>query len=528
MLRHTGNNLRTRLFDIPGIDIKTHTGFIVVAPSENYALVTELVAPEDLPVLPQSWEDHLKRKPMARRKAPRAKSSGRAISGVRPQTAPWAQTALDREIDLVTNARRGDREQAFNTAAFNLGQIIGSGDLDRAEVEQQLETACRANRYIHDHNDFHRKLKKSIEDGMAQPRHTSHVGTRQIVADVEFVDSLDPNESGEESFDEDDTPRLASRLLTRSDLRALPKPEPLIDSVLDRGAVDLLYGRHSSAKTFLALDWAASVATGRKWQGNNTTQCRVLYVVAEGAFGFDTRVDAWECGWHTTISDDVLSVMPLPVNLTRKGEVHELAQLIEWGGYEFVVLDTLARCMVGAEENSAKDVGVVVDAMNTLRQATPGDGRGVILGLHHAGKDGKTMRGSSAFESAADTVYFASRDEDNVISVLREKRRDGPQHDLHTLRLDLIDGTGSGVLSAINLSDSALSAADTANTSAAKLMSTFMSAFGHVGASKAELRNVANLSPATFHRSVNKLVELKQLVNTGSEQRPFYVAGQQS
>ena len=86
-----------------------------------------------------------------------------------------------------------------------------------------------------------------------------------------------------------------------------------------------------------------------------------------------------------------------------------LAALIVWGGYSFVILDTLARCMVGADENSAKDCGVVVDAMTRLLGRTPG-GRGVILGVHHAGKDGKTLRGSSAFEGAADTVYFTSRD----------------------------------------------------------------------------------------------------------------------
>src|SRR6202035_2917006 len=59
------------------------------------------------------------------------------------------------------------------------------------------------------------------------------------------------------------------------------------------------------------------------------------------------------------------------------------------GEYSFVILDTLARCMVGADENSAKDAGIVVDAMTQLLASTPG-GRGVILGVHHAGKYAKT------------------------------------------------------------------------------------------------------------------------------------------
>jgi hypothetical protein len=61
------------------------------------------------------------------------------------------------------------------------------------------------------------------------------------------------------------------------------------------------------------------------------------------------------------------------------------------------------------------------------------------------GKDGKTLRGSSAFEGGADTVYFASRDSD-VITLEREKRKDGPETDRHELKLGAIEGTGSCVI----------------------------------------------------------------------------------
>jgi hypothetical protein len=54
-------------------------------------------------------------------------------------------------------------------------------------------------------------------------------------------------------------------------------------------------------------------------------QRRVLYVAAEGAFGFKARVDAWEQGWHTTIGDDQLEILPRPVNLTDAAHVAESA-----------------------------------------------------------------------------------------------------------------------------------------------------------------------------------------------------------
>ena len=311
-----------------------------------------------------------------------------------------------------------------------------------------------------------------------------------------------------------DTPVLADRLLTRSALRNLPDPQPLIDNVLDQGTTALLYGKWGTCKSFTAFDWAASVATGRKWQGRHTEKRRALYVAGEGAFGFKGRTDAWEIGWNTTINDDQLEILPQPVNLMRPLEVANLAALIDWGGYSFVILDTLARCMVGADENSAKDCGIVVDAMTRLLNYTPG-GRGVVLGVHHAGKDGKTLRGSSAFESAADTVYSATRD-GAVIVLNREKRKDGPEIDRHELKIDPIPGTESAVISVHRGCGQ--------NDRADNLLSAFVRHFEATGATKSELRLVADMAPATFHRALTKLVERGDLVNTGIEKRPFYKA----
>jgi AAA domain len=307
-------------------------------------------------------------------------------------------------------------------------------------------------------------------------------------------------------------PPYAAQVLTRSALRTLPDPEPLIGNVLDQGTTALLYGRWGTAKSFIALDWAASVATGRSWQGRTTEQRRTLYVAGEGAFGFKGRVDAWETGWDTKIGDGNFHILPFPVNLTRFVDVANLAALIEWGGYSFVVLDTLARCVVGADENSAKDCGEVVDAMIRLLTHTPG-GRGVMLGVHHAGKDGKTLRGSSAFEGAADTVYFSCRD-GAVITLDREKRKDGPEFDHHQFIIDPIDGTNSAVIS-VHRGGGQTDRAD-------RLLSTFVHHFAQTGASKSELRLVSDLPQGTFYRALSDLLQSGELVNTGTDKRPFY------
>lgn len=318
----------------------------------------------------------------------------------------------------------------------------------------------------------------------------------------------------------DERPVMASALLTRSALRALPDAEPLIGNVLDQGTTALLYGRWGTGKSFIALDWSACVATGKPWQARTTEQRRVLYVAAEGAYGLKARIDAWETGWDTGITDEQMFMLPRAVNLTNGAHIRNLAALVDWGGYGLVVFDTLARCMVGADENSAKDCGVVVDALNRIREATP-DGRGVVLGVHHTGKDGKTFRGSSVFEAGADTVYSVAVD-GRVITLDREKRKDGEPVDRHTLKLDPIPGTGSVTISAGNALDDSVQGGGQIGGRAARLLSTFVHHFVHIGATKVELRNVADMPPATFYRALSDLLESGQLVNTGTDKRPFY------
>jgi AAA domain len=319
-----------------------------------------------------------------------------------------------------------------------------------------------------------------------------------------------------DNTDEQHEPKLAELLLTRSALKNLPDPEPLIDNVLDQGTLAYLYGKWATAKSFIALDWAACVATGSPWQGRETVQRKVLYVLAEGAAGFTGRVEAWEIGWRNSIPDERLCWLPVPVNLTNPTDVGNLRALIDWGGYDFVIIDTLSRCMVGADENSAKDAGVVVDAMTKLLHATP-DRRGVVLGVHHTGKDGKTLRGSSVFEGAADTVYFASRD-GGLFGLTREKRKDGPEHDHHVLKLGPIAGTDSCVMS----SHGGVETAERENA----LRLIVSQHFGSTGASSTELKQVAMdegaMSRSTYYRARDDLLKSGYLINAGTDKRPFY------
>jgi hypothetical protein len=304
---------------------------------------------------------------------------------------------------------------------------------------------------------------------------------------------------------------LRDRLLTRSGLGKLPEPEPLITDTIERRTVVEVYGSFGTLKSFVLLDWAASIATGRPWMGREVQRGPVLYVAAEGAYGLHRRLSAWEYGWGRDIDDDGLVVLPEPVNLLDAQAVAELAAAAR--GRLLVVVDTLARCMVGGDENSARDMGIAVESLYRLRDATDG---GTVVVVHHTGKDKVTSRGSVALEAGADIVYRTEGDS-RLMRMTRTKRKDGPEEDTLQLRLSQVLDSGV-VVSAVG--------ADM-NGNARSLMSVFMSAFCATGATKAELRTAADLPPASFARSLNELVTAGALVNEGTDMRPFYKAGAQ-
>ena len=323
-------------------------------------------------------------------------------------------------------------------------------------------------------------------------------------------------------LDQDALPpnRVRAALLTREQLASLPQPEPLITDTLEKRTVALLAGRRSSGKSFLALDWACCIATGKPWQAREVSDPGpVLYIAAEGAHGLDQRVEAWEYAWRHKVTD--LHVLPLPVNLFKGGvRVEELLTVITQDRPRLVVIDTWARSTVGGKENDNTDSTLAFERIDAIRRLDT-----TVLVVAHTDKADSTTRGASALEDNVDTVYRI-KDDAGVLELDRTKRKDGPESDHHQLRLKTIQlpagdtwERSSCVLESDRGHEQPLSGRAT------DLLSVFTEHFADTGCSKAELRHVAELAPATFARGLNALVRAGALINTGTDQRPFYKAG---
>ena len=173
-------------------------------------------------------------------------------------------------------------------------------------------------------------------------------------------------------------------LLTRAEVYNLPEPSWLIDGILPTNALAVLYGLPGAGKTFVALSMALSIAAGHLWCGKGTKSGSVLYVAAEGLRGLQFRMQAYE-GKHSIVAEH-LQCLGQEFDLRSFVDIQELATAMEARDFhpDFIVLDTFARLIPGADENSSKDVGQAIRAMDELRRRF---GATVLL-VHHTGKDG--------------------------------------------------------------------------------------------------------------------------------------------
>lgn len=196
-------------------------------------------------------------------------------------------------------------------------------------------------------------------------------------------------------------PQSAVRLLSVEELERLPPLTWLIDQYLPAGGTAVMYGPSGGGKSFMALDMGMSVATGMPWAGLATKSGPVVYVSAEGAAGLQQRVDAWKRarGIRTV---ETLRFCLEPIQLMDETATRDFIRELERlpSPPRLVIFDTLARCLVGGDENSSRDVGLFVHGVDQVRAAT---GAAVMM-VHHTTKKGNSERGSGALRAAADVM----------------------------------------------------------------------------------------------------------------------------
>jgi hypothetical protein len=180
LFRYRGEPIRNRVGDIgAGLDVRSSGGYIIVPPSRHpdtgkqyqWADGLQPDAIADAPAWLIDLACGKNRNQRERQSDQRAIGGGAAPSG-KPGGA-WAEKALENECRNVAQATKGGRNDRLNTAAFNLGQLVGSEELERGRVERALMSAALACGLIDDDGESAvlATIKSGLDDGELKPRH---------------------------------------------------------------------------------------------------------------------------------------------------------------------------------------------------------------------------------------------------------------------------------------------------------------------------------------------------------------------
>jgi predicted transcriptional regulator len=221
--------------------------------------------------------------------------------------------------------------------------------------------------------------------------------------------------------------------LNDQELEELPPIKFVLDKILPEQSLAELHGAPGSGKSFLALDFAMCVATGRLWNSRAVSRGAVVYVAAEGSAGIGQRSKAWK---HARAYSGTAGVFFItrPVNLRDRGDVDAFVGAIERQvakPVKLIVFDTLARCMIGGDENSSRDMGEAIDGADRIRNALDC----TILLIHHTRKESDVERGSTALRGAVDAMLALKAEESSLV-LSSEKMKDGPLFEPLTLTLE--------------------------------------------------------------------------------------------
>jgi len=218
-----------------------------------------------------------------------------------------------------------------------------------------------------------------------------------------------------------------------------------------------LYAPPASFKSFIALDIAECIATGRAFLGNQITRRgAVLYIAGEGHGGIGSRIKALKTHHKTPVGAPVY-FLRRQVNLrSSKTDLQDLVAAIDDLkaihdiNFELIIIDTLARSFGGGNENASEDMGAFITAAGAIQ----GRYECGLLVVHHAGKDAtKGLRGHSSLLGAVDTE----------LEIIRIEGAKPPKGILHVSKQkDGVDGQRIG-FKMVEVNSSSLNVADTSS-----------------------------------------------------------------
>lgn len=203
-------------------------------------------------------------------------------------------------------------------------------------------------------------------------------------------------------------PTQPLRLIPADQLGDLPPTERLGVTKFVAGGLNVVFGPSGCYKSFYALDASLRIAQLRP----------IVYVVGEGLGGIHRRVSAW-CE-HNHCGPGQSYFIDHEINLLNTNSVKALGSVAASVQPVMFVFDTLARCLIGGDENSAKDMGIAIHSASLLQHEL----HSAITWIHHTNRAERGERGSGALRGASDAMIEMYPNGDGSVRISCSKSKD--------------------------------------------------------------------------------------------------------
>ena len=343
----------------------------------------------------------------------------------------WADTALRDELSNLRATSEGQRNDALNKAAFNLGQIVAGGALDQADVRARLTAAAGGIGLCA--NEIAATIQSGLAAGLQTPRGPKEKAN-QIIAQTQI------------------RPAAMFHFVPVHDLK-YREPDYIIDELFETETLGLLFGDPGCGKSFLAVDIALAVASGTPFHGRHVKQGSVFFIAGEGHNGLARRFAAWAKARDVSLAGVPLFKSERAAQFLDGASAKAVADAVaslakDHGQPTLIIIDTLARNFGAGDENNTKDMSEFVVAVDDLKARFPGC---AVLIVHHSGHAEKQRaRGAMALKGALDLEFRVEKDGD-AMRLINTKMKDAepPSDMFFSFRQVDLDGSAkSAVLDA--------------------------------------------------------------------------------
>ncbi len=445
--QHPGGDIlmRTgaRVAGLEGLDVRGDGGYVVAPPSWHASGARYDWVDPSIPVasLPDWLLELLMKLPEP---PPEARPALHAVGGL-ADGQRWLTMALERAVEGTRNETgfwlacqlRDDQmsqETAESLMADYAARVPGSGYSLR-EAMQSLRQAYGAPARDRARDMTRPTMTTRASDYATRGAHALSGPATTWRRDDDTTGN-ERDERSEQSAEQEARRQARFTFLSDEEVEMLPPPSWQLSTILVQNSLSVVYGEFGSAKSFLVLDWALSIATGKPWMGKTVTQGMVAYIAGEGIGGMGKRIRAWKQQHDWTGGPTglwVLGSAPLLLHMEDVVALRDaLRALPEIPA--LVVIDTLARSMTGGDENSAQDMGLAVAAAESIRAEF---GCHVLL-VHHKPAGAQKTRGSTALPGAADTLIDVTKDGEHLIITCEKQKEAAPFERVHCKLLTVV------------------------------------------------------------------------------------------